>query len=148
MRKESGSQMGSLWSLLPNLSIPQGLVAPRGPCMSDNTCSAGLFLQLPSSCFCCPSVSRRSVKVSSPISCSCDSALGSKCRNITGRACSGDISNPQYLLRPLAGCVWSASIAQKLHRGISVSVSRVLTHSTSPGGWRLRTEHCSMPNLI
>lgn len=37
----------------------------------------------------------------SPLSCSlCDSAPGSECGNITGRACSSDISNPEHLSRP------------------------------------------------
>lgn len=37
----------------------------------------------------------------SPLSCSlCDSVPGSECGNITGRACSSDISNPEHLSRP------------------------------------------------
>ena len=58
-----------------------------------------------------------SVKALSPASFSlCDLSLGSQCRNITGRACSGDISNPERLSHPLPGCVWSASMAPKLPR--------------------------------
>lgn len=130
--------MGTLWSLLPNSSTPWGSVAQRGTDARDNAFLAGLFLQLPSSCFCCPSASRRSVKVSSPISCSHESALGSECRNITGRACSGDISNPQYLSRPLTRCVWSASVAQKLHGAFLSLFQGFLL--TLPVGWHLMVD--------
>lgn len=121
------------------LLYPMGAVAQRGTDVSDNAFSSGLFLQLPSSCFCCPSASRRSVKVSSPISCSRESALGSECRNITGRACSGDISNPQYLSHPLTRCVWSASVAQKLH-GAFLSLFQGFLLTPLPVGWCLMVD--------
>lgn len=87
MRKEQAQLPGGQPMVADSQPLPpRGSAAQRAPGVSGNTCPAGLFLQLPSSCFCCPSASRRSVKVSSPISCSRDSALGSECRNITGRA--------------------------------------------------------------
>lgn len=122
-----------------------------GTACEGEHCSAGLFLQIPPPTFAALlwSAGSRSVKAPSPPSCSlCDSTSGSRRRNITGRACSGDISNPEHLLHPPPRLFLVSLHGSKTSWGISVSFSRVLIYSTSHGDSTLQFIDSTVTCLI
>ena len=123
----------------------------EGAACETEHCSAGLFLQIPppTSAALLRSAGSRSVKSPSPPSCSlCDSTSGSQRGNITGRACSGDISNPEHLLLPPPSLFLVSLHGSKTSWGISVSFSRVLIYSTSHGDSTLQFIDSTVTRLI